>query len=142
MRQDTEERYKKARQMYELGMTNDEIAAAIGVSPVSVNKILNLAGVKKQKVIDTTKRDDMIQQLFQEGMSQTEIAELTGHSTSLIWDIINNKGRYRGTAGAFVGEFEEPVDLSGCTHAAPRKPLERCRVNGKSYIDVTPLFGG
>lgn len=140
MRKDTEERYKKARQMYELGMTNNEIADAIGVNPKSVSKILYLTGVRKQK-IDTKERDDMIRQLFQEGMNYAEIAEMTGHSTSLIWEIINNKGRYRDTAGRLVGKNEEPVDLSKCTYAAKRKPLERCIIGGKPYIDVTPLFG-
>ncbi len=40
MKKETSERYQKARQMYELGMSKDEIADAIGIKPNSVSKIL------------------------------------------------------------------------------------------------------
>lgn len=139
MKKETSERYQKARQMYELGMSKDEIADAIGIKPNSVSKILYIAGVRKQEN-DTSERDERIRQMFQDGMRLKEIAEATGYSTSLIWEVINNKGRYRIKPGEFIERIEEP-DLLECSFAEPRKPLEHFVIGGKSYTDITPLFG-
>ena len=102
--------HDKIEQMYNEGMTQEEIAKKVGYTPANVCIILKERGVQTRGSGKYTAQQrsllyDEIEQRYNNGDTQEEIAREFGYSLANVWKILKERGvQTRGPAGTITSQ--------------------------------------
>lgn len=129
------ERKEKVREMYLSGMSIKSIAEKLGCANSTISHYVKELGLGK----DSKKIERDIVRLHKEGLDNKQVAEKVGCSKWWVSDVLKKHGM--GRRRSFV-VIEENLINENTVYAVDysKRELETIVINGKKYIDITPIF--
>ena len=129
------ERKEVVREMYLRGMCIKDIATELGCANSTISHYVKEMGIGK----DYKKMERDILRLHREGLENVQVAEEVGCSRYWVADVLKKHGMGRRRSLVVI---EENLINENTVYAVDysKRELETIVINGKKYIDITPIF--
>ena len=129
------ERKEVVREMYLRGMCIKDIATELGCANSTISHYVKEMGIGK----DYKKMERDILRLHREGFENVQVAEAVGCSRYWVSDVLKKHGIGRRRSLVVI---EENLINENTVYAVDysKRELETIAINGKKYIDITPIF--
>lgn len=129
------ERKEQVREMYLRGMNIKEIAKELGCANSTISHYVKEMGIGK----DYKKMEREILRLHREGVENKQVAEMVGCSRWWVAEVLRKHGLGKRRSLVVI---EEDLINENTVYATDysNRELETIIINGKKYIDITPIF--